>query len=954
MLTLTKIRLLLGAVACALLFSGPLGATPRIIPISSAAHGAANKNWAADEDERGFVYFGNDQGLLEFDGVRWRLHSLPCASVVRSVAVASHETLFTGGFEEFGRWDRLPSGDLRYTSLVPQTDAEHPRNSDFWKIHITPRGVLFQSFTEIYLYDYRTVRRIDPGCNLLFLLRCGEQMWAQEMGGPLLRFDGDRFYPIPGSERFAQTTVRVLLEAPDAGHYLVGTGTQGILLFDGQQFREWNQTLSRYLRNDELNCAIRTSRGTYLFGTIRGGVIETDEQGNILQRMSSDNLLIDNTVMALFEDSSHNIWLLSDRGPVYLIYRSATDYQLLRDWIYGSVYDAILWNGRLLLGTNQGVYCIDIPQFGASAPLEELHPIRGTEGQVWSFSLIDGRLWCCHNGGLLEILPDLSIRKVSKMGGYALRQLQLGNRNELFYASYYKLRRLDPQTNTLIELDTLSESIYRIEADHLQNLWLEHPTKGVYRCRLNADHTALDDLHYYGRDSLGQLPYKMQVFRVGGRAVLLGDDRFYAYDDLHDRLVPDSLLNACFRGKSDLRRIIPIAQNRYWVITGHGIYLLHYDGYTASLTPYPDIPVRRMVYGYEHVAPLNDTTSLFCCDNGFILQHHRAATGPTTPPAIPTIETLAAGLNQPTHSYFTEQEAPRIPYSQRSVGIRFAVREALARQLAFRYRLSGVDTEWSSRNTSGAVIYDRLPAGKYTFEVRAEDPFGNRSECAQIDFEVLPPWYATGWAYVGYILLSLLLFAGTWWLVLLRYRHNYLRKLRLKEILSLRAANKELKQQLELCNAEIISQSSMLVTKDELIGKIRQMIDDFGRKQANKSLTPLIYKINTFIDSHLDAENDWRLFLIRFEQKHSNYFRILKERYPDLTGNDLRLCACLKLRLDSKEIASLMNLTVRAVENNRYRLRKKLGLKPTQNLSDFLMEIDSEVPVNTGTGDQME
>ena len=93
---------------------------------------------------------------------------------------------------------------------------------------------------------------------------------------------------------------------------------------------------------------------------------------------------------------------------------------------------------------------------------------------------------------------------------------------------------------------------------------------------------------------------------------------------------------------------------------------------------------------------------------------------------------------------------------------------------------------------------------------------------------------------------------------------------------------------------------------------------------------------------HLDTESDWTLFLIKFEQKHSDYFRIMKERYPDLTTNDLRLSACLKMNLCTKEIASMMNLSVRAVENSRYRLRKKLGLTSAQNLNEFMMHIDSQ------------
>jgi DNA-binding CsgD family transcriptional regulator len=62
--------------------------------------------------------------------------------------------------------------------------------------------------------------------------------------------------------------------------------------------------------------------------------------------------------------------------------------------------------------------------------------------------------------------------------------------------------------------------------------------------------------------------------------------------------------------------------------------------------------------------------------------------------------------------------------------------------------------------------------------------------------------------------------------------------------------------------------------------------------------------------------------------------------HPQLTNNDLRLCACLRLNMETKDIASLMNLSVRAVENNRYRLRKKLDLKPTQNLNEYFLNID--------------
>jgi len=79
-------------------------AGPGVINLLPSDYRAANKNWAVAEDDAGTLYAGNDKGLLEFDGLQWRLYELPRASIVRSVAPLSHDVIFTGGFEEFGRW----------------------------------------------------------------------------------------------------------------------------------------------------------------------------------------------------------------------------------------------------------------------------------------------------------------------------------------------------------------------------------------------------------------------------------------------------------------------------------------------------------------------------------------------------------------------------------------------------------------------------------------------------------------------------------------------------------------------------------------------------------------------------------------------------------------------------------------------------------------------------------
>ncbi|RZJ62532.1 MAG: hypothetical protein EOO45_22430 [Flavobacterium sp.] len=78
---------------------------------------------------------------------------------------------------------------------------------------------------------------------------------------------------------------------------------------------------------------------------------------------------------------------------------------------------------------------------------------------------------------------------------------------------------------------------------------------------------------------------------------------------------------------------------------------------------------------------------------------------------------------------------------------------------------------------------------------------------------------------------------------------------------------------------------------------------------------------------------------VHFSHVNTDFFNKLKSRYPELSQNDLKFCAHLSMNLSTKEMAQLMNVTIKAVEVGRYRLRKKLQLKPETNLYEFLNEI---------------
>ena len=82
----------------------------------------------------------------------------------------------------------------------------------------------------------------------------------------------------------------------------------------------------------------------------------------------------------------------------------------------------------------------------------------------------------------------------------------------------------------------------------------------------------------------------------------------------------------------------------------------------------------------------------------------------------------------------------------------------------------------------------------------------------------------------------------------------------------------------------------------------------------------------------------WEQFSIYFNKVHANFLEDLKAVYGNLTSNDMKLAAYLKLGLSTKEIAELMKISPRGVEISRYRLRKKLQIPAEVSLFTFFSE----------------
>ena len=94
-----------------------------------------------------------------------------------------------------------------------------------------------------------------------------------------------------------------------------------------------------------------------------------------------------------------------------------------------------------------------------------------------------------------------------------------------------------------------------------------------------------------------------------------------------------------------------------------------------------------------------------------------------------------------------------------------------------------------------------------------------------------------------------------------------------------------------------------------------------------------------FLSDNLSTEKDWKLFELYFSKIHKDFFKKLKITYPNITTNELNLCALLKLNIPNKEIAQIMRISYGSVRKAQHRLAKKIGIPSDQILRDFIIKL---------------
>lgn len=864
------------------------------MPAEYKNHG---KIWQIASAANGLIYMAGDEGLLEYDGHTWNQFKGSKGNT-RALWLANDSLMYSGSDLDFGVWTKNALNQLEYTSLYPFGKDIDETVEEFWHVYGLKDRIIFISFNNIYIFKNKQLTKIAAPSRFSGCFQThenGDIYLADEKNG-LYLFNGLSLKPVFPYPEAVPFQISGVYQQADG--LLIVTRNKGLYQYQSGQLRPLSNDISRHLQKDKVFCFSPINDTHLAFGTIHNGLYITDLNGRIVQHINKEKGLPNNTILSLHHSKAGTLWLSMDYGIAAI--HLASDLTYLFDHLgqFGTGQTALLSQGLFYLGTNQGLYVTDWNLLKNDAKANNFYLVPGSAGQVWTLKNVDGHILCGHDRGLFQVSDRNLIPVHDEPGVWTIQEL---NEAHLLTGNYNGVSLFRKEKDNWVfvkRMTPLSGSCDQLELADKNTLWVNLPNFGVIKAIFD-DHYNITNQQIFQAHSFEGRQHKLYQDSIGMH--VRTSQRLYTYN-------PQQLR---FEAKSAITQ---------------------------------ETRVINILPGIYHPLPLNDTFSFYPVYNGFALQNK----GYNKP--YPALYPLLFRKMESFNNHFRQAIAPgsHIPYRLNNLRIQYLIPQQ--KQTGYQYKLENYSAVWSAWSSSTSAEFLNLKEGEYTFWVRTKTD-GIISDPTAIKFYISAPWYRTWMAYLGYVSLFLLLIGLVHWrqkYKLTQQRRQLLE--REQESLRRQAAQYQqenlvirqmeleneilqLKKQLRLKTIELAKKARDSEDKTRLLQTLKEKIKKIENNPGRVRWT----EINHLLESGMEKEDP--IFELQMDELHQDFQLHLKSKYPDLTTYDLRLCTYLKMGLNSREIAEILNVLPSSVNVSRSRLRKKFHLGSEDSLHEFLNSI---------------
>ena len=890
----------------------------RNYPRSEYLSGA--QNWAISEDPGGWIYVANQNGLLSFDGNSWQVCS---PTSIRSVLFSSEGKILFGGYNCFGYLQLQDDGKYHRFDYKPDIG----NFSDIWNIVEIEGYVYYISYKFIFKTkeeDYSIIESYDRiSCSL------------SHNGTLYLFLSGKGLAVLAGNQIVTLVTSKVLSSENIVSIVPYGNGQLILVSESGRVFIYSDGDVSLYLSNAEDSLkksqpySAAIYQNTLFIGTIHSGLFVLDLPSGDYKWIGTEQGLQNNSVHRIHVTPLGNVWLSLDNGISYVNFRAPLT-SLYSSAKYGRGYAALIKDNEFYFGTNIGVFKTDWPvQDAGSLPA---YQIDGLNSQIWTLNNIDGSVFCGSNAGAY-VICDGEAFPVDEGNGYFSLCEAPGHDDLIVGGTYTGLAILNKTGKVWSfgwNLDGFDKSCMKVLYDNELDEWWIVSDVNVCRLKLSSDYRSIVSI---SKMDSSKMPYKRN-----GKVVL---------DSLgRTMIISDELGNEWYLSNMKLYRDYYVEGTRFT------------DSLVTSLV------ANNTVQTFQNVYPVDSCTAIITTVDGLSIYDFSEDISPTTDSYLFNLREFSVSSSKDDfHVYFDAQNQDKIVrqairYCPEGV-YRFRINTSDDR-LLYSMQLSHVNAVPVPITNNGIKEYTGLREGKYTLQVWARDPISGEYGTDSMSFVVSPPWFRS----ILMKILYLILIVGSCAMMLVSiYKYSkrktkaeFIQKLvedakneeRLKnqmlehEKTILALQNENLQESIRLKSNEISNSMLNIIQNQELLSSIQndtQQIAALLSESKIDAARNAAHVLSERINESLQIQGSWKVLEDNFNVVHHDFITKIKDAYPQLNNNDIKLAIFIRMNLLTKEIAPLMGISERGLESARFRLRHKLNLPKSERLSDFLNNI---------------